>query len=181
MTALDAARRRRSRPLVTAAAPTTDELLPLIEGAASVADHGALRPWRIIELRGDARRRLGDALAAASGATGAGAHKIAAKPLRAELLLAIVECTRPSPKVAPWEQGATAAGIGHLLSLLLDEAGWGVMWRTGLLTRSEEVRRAHGLADNEQLLGWLYVGGIPDEPNEAPKPRIDPREFLSAL
>ncbi|MCY7326856.1 MAG: nitroreductase, partial [Microbacteriaceae bacterium] len=131
--------------------------------------------------RGDARRRLGDALAAASGATGTAAEKIAAKPLRAELLLAIVECIRPSPKVAPWEQGATAAGIGHLLSLLLDEAGWGVMWRTGLLTRSEDVRRAHRLADNEQLLGWLYVGGIPDEPNEAPKPRVDPREFLSTL
>jgi nitroreductase len=181
MTALDAARRRRSRPLVTAAAPTTEELLPLIEGAATVADHGSLRPWRIIELRGSSRGRLGDALAAASGATGAGAAKIAAKPLRAGLLLAIVECVRPSPKVAPWEQEATAAGVGHLLSLLLDEAGWGVMWRTGPLTRTEEVRRMHSLADDEQLLGWLYVGGVPDEPNEAPKPRVDPREFLSTL
>lgn len=135
----------------------------------------------MIELRGDARHRLGDALAAASGATGTAAAKIAAKPLRAQLLLAIVECTRPSPKVAAWEQAATAAGVAHLLSLLLDEAGWGVMWRSGPLTRSAEVRRVHHLADNEQLLGWLYVGGVPDGPNEAPKPHADPREMLSRL
>ncbi|MCU1418165.1 MAG: hypothetical protein JWP32_2339, partial [Schumannella sp.] len=52
-------RRRRSHSSVTDAAPTRRELLPLIEAAASVADHASLRPWRIIALRGAARTRLG--------------------------------------------------------------------------------------------------------------------------
>ena len=65
-------------------------------------------------------------------------------------------------KVPVWEQEASAAGVAHLLSLLLDEAGWGVMWRTGPYTRHPLVAEVHGLAANEHLLGWLYVGGLPD-------------------
>jgi hypothetical protein len=69
---------------------------------------------------------------------------------------------REHPKVPSWEQESVAAGVGHQLSLLLDEAGWGVMWRTGPYTRHPLVARAHGLAENEHLLGWLYVGGRPE-------------------
>jgi nitroreductase len=157
---LDAALARRSSPKVTDAAPDDTALVALLEGAARVADHAALRPWRVIALRGGARARLGTALAAAAGAEGEAAVKLAAKPLRAPLLLAVVAVTTPDhAKVPEWEQEASAAGVAHLLSLLLDEAGWGVMWRTGPYPRHPLVARVHGLAPNERLLGWLYVGG----------------------
>src|SRR5690606_13607919 len=108
-----------------------NELLRAIEVASTIADHSSLRPWRLIELRGDARARLGAAFVSASGLTGEDAERLAAKPLRAPLLLAIVVSPQPSIKVPEWEQEAVAAGIAHALSLLLDEQGWGVMWRTG--------------------------------------------------
>jgi nitroreductase len=181
MTALDAVRHRRSHAKVTPAAPSHDDLLPLIEAAGSVADHGALRPWRLIELRGDARERLGAAMVTASGLDDESGAKLAAKPLRASLLIAVVAVHRPSFKVAQWEQEATASGVAHLLSLLLSEAGWGVMWRTGHLTRSEPVRQLHGLAENEELLGWLYVGGLVENAKVGQKNRIRPEEFLTAL
>lgn len=179
MSLRSAVARRRSWPKVTDAAPTHADLLPLVEAAASVADHGALRPWRLIELRGEARNRLGAALAEAAGPEGKSAEKLAAKPLRAPLLIAVVASRKPSVKVPHWEQDATAAGVGHLLSLLLDDAGWGVMWRTGPHTRSEPVRAAHALAPNEELLGWLYVGGKP-ESGGVVRRGIDPEEFMSA-
>ena len=181
MTLLDAVARRRSRPKVTRDAPSREELLPLIAAAGAVADHGSLRPWRLIELRGDALERLGAAFVEATGDEGAAAAKLAGKPLRAPLLIAIVAAHRESPKVAEWEQDAVASGVAHVLSLLLAEAGWGVMWRTGHLTRTEPVRRVHGLADNEQLLGWLYIGGVADDDKETPKGRINPEELLTAL
>ena len=116
----------------------------------------------MIALRGAARERLGAALAAAAGAEGEAAAKLAGKPLRAPLLLAVVAVVTPDhPKVPEWEQEASAAGVAHLLSLLLDEAGWGVMWRTGPYTRHPLVAAVHGLAPDERLLGWLYVGGLP--------------------
>jgi nitroreductase len=168
---------------VTADAPTHEQLLPLVEAVSSIADHAGLRPWRLIELRGDARERLGAAFVAASGldAGSTEAMKLAGKPLRAPLLLAIVAIHRPSFKVAEWEQDAVASGVGHLLSLLLDEAGWGVMWRTGGHTRARQVAEMHELAEHEKLMGWLYVGGVPETTKPERRTFVDPGSVLSAL
>jgi nitroreductase len=169
----DAVERRRS--------PTTEELLPLIAAAATGPDHASLRPWRLIELRGDALRRLGQAFVEESGLTGPDADRLAAKPLRASLLLAVVAVHKESFKVHAWEQDAAAAGIAHLLALLLDDAGWGVMWRTGGHTRSAAVRRVHELADNEELLGWLYIGGKTADSKPDARQSIDPASFISSV
>ena len=177
-------RRRRSRSSVTADAPTHEQLLPLVEAASGVADHSSLRPWRLIELRGTARGRLGDAFVAASGLDphSKDARKLAEKPLRASLLIAVVCSPTPSFKVPEWEQEAVASGVAHILSLLLDEAGWGVMWRTGGHTRAAEVARMHGLADHERLLGWLYVGGVKtSERGGKPRKLANPERVLSVL
>lgn len=199
MRVLDAVLRRQSHPRLTGAAPSHTELLPLVEAAATVADHGALHPWRLIELRGAARERLGDAFVEAAGlgggATGAApgaapnsaaptstaAETLAAKPLRAPLLIAVVAVHHDNIKVAEWEQDAAAAGVAHILSLLLDEAGWGVFWRSGGHTRAAAVHRMHGLAPNEKLLGWLYVGEVPEKTKPVRTERVDPEQFLSAL
>ena len=180
-TTRDAVLRRRSYPRVTADAPTTAELLPLLEAAATAPDHAALRPWRVIELRGDARVRLGEAFVEESGLDGVDAERLAAKPLRASLLLALVSSRKESFKVHGWEQDAAAAGVAHLLALLLDDAGWGVMWRTGGHTRTDAVRRVHKLADNEELLGWLYVGGKTEDSKPDARAKLDPSSFISAL
>ena len=176
MSAYEAVRARRSWSKVTDSAPSHDELLPFVAAAGRVADHSSLRPWRLIELRGDDRERLGRAMNKAEGAKGA-----SPKPLRAPLLIAVVVSYRPSEKVPRWEQVAAAAGVAHTLSLLLDEAGWGVMWRTGHWTRSAPVARLHGLRDNERLLGWLYVGGKPDGRTGGPRKDIDAERYLSPL
>ncbi len=166
---------------MTPAAPTHDDLLPLVAAAGTVADHGSLRPWRLIELRGPSRHDLGRAMVVASGLDDEAGARMAAKPLRAPLLIAVVAVHHPSIKVQRWEQEATASGVAHVLSLLLSDAGWGVMWRTGPLTRSEPVRQLHGLAENEQLLGWLYVGGLTEDAKPGSKSTINPAEFLAAL
>ncbi|GGF18802.1 nitroreductase family protein [Subtercola lobariae] len=210
MSAYDALLHRRSHSKVGLRAPSHTELLRLIDAAATVADHSSLRPWRLIALRGEQRDALGQAFAnaaaAGGGSAGAGGgggawaaaesrgdaaggamdvdgparDKFVAKARRAPLLIAIVASPKPSEKVAEWEQAAVAAGVAHNLTLLLDEAGWGVIWRTGNLTRTEPVRRLHRLAPNEQLLGWLYVGDAPPG-REMRRKRPNPADFLTEL
>lgn len=153
MSALEAMRARRSWSKVDDEAPTHEELVDFVSAAGRVADHSSLRPWRLIEIRGEDRERLGRAIAKAEGD-----RKPSTKPLRAPLLIAVVVSHRKSGKVPPWEQEAVASGVAHMLSLLLDEAGWGIIWRTGGYTRAKKVAKAHGLKKNEALLGWLYVG-----------------------
>lgn len=176
MTALDAMRQRRSWSKVTDAAPSHTELLTLIAAAGRVADHSSLRPWRLIELRGSDRKRLGRALNKAEGKKGANS-----KPMRAPVLIAIVCSPRKSSKVPRWEQEAVASGVAHNLSLLLDEAGWGVFWRTaGSTTRSKPLAKAHGLGKREELLGWLYVGGKPERRRSRVR-TVDASEHVSRM
>lgn len=175
---------RRSVSKVGPETPSDAELAELLAAVTPVADHKSLRPWRLITLRGDDRMRLATALDAAAGETREpGEHN--PKPFRAELLIAIVASPREHPLVPEWEQHATAAGAGHLLELALWQRGWGVMWRTGLLANSPEVRAVHGLADTEKLLGWLYVGSI-DESflarlQKSNRPALDPHQFLGTM
>ncbi|WP_194410947.1 nitroreductase family protein [Microbacterium cremeum] len=174
--ALEAVRSRRSWSKVTDEAPSHDQLLELVSAAGRVADHSSLRPWRLIELRGADRERLGRAIAKAEGEKDA-----STKPLRAPLLIAVVASYRKSGKVPRWEQEAVASGVAHTLSLLLDEAGWGVIWRTGHYTRSKAVAKAHGLEKNEELLGWLYVGGKPARERPGRRKPLDASKVLSRM
>lgn len=174
--ALEAVRARRSWSKVTDDAPTHTELITLVTAAGRVADHSSLRPWRLIELRGSDRERLGRAINKANGDSGS-----SSKPLRAPLLIAVVASYRKSDKVPRWEQEAVASGVAHTLSLLLDEAGWGVLWRTGGYTRSKAVAKAHGLGKNEELLGWLYVGGKPANKRIGRRKAVDARRHVSRM
>ena len=174
--ALEAVRSRWSWSKVTDAAPTRSELVTLLSAAGRGAAHSSLRPWRAIELRGDDRLVLGAAIAEASGDS-----KPSTKPLRAPLVIAIVASYKKSDKVPRWEQEAVASGVAHTLSLLLDEAGWGVIWRTGGYTRSKAVAAAHGLGHNEELLGWLYVGGKPESSRPGRRKAVDARSHLTRM
>lgn len=176
MSALDAVRTRHSWSKVTDLGPSRDELLPLVAAAGRVADHSSLRPWRLIELRGDDRATLGKAIAKAQGD-----KDPSSKPLRAPVLIAVVASFRKSDKVPRWEQEAVASGVAHTLSLLLDEAGWGVLWRTGEYTRSKAVAKAHGLKKDEELLGWLYVGGKPDREKPGRRKSVNARAMLTRM
>lgn len=176
MSALEAVRARQSSSKVTDEAPSRAELLKLVAAAGRVADHSSLRPWRLIELRGSDREMLGAAIAKAEGD-----RSPSTKPLRAPLLIAVVASYRKSEKVPRWEQEAVASGVAHMLSLLLDEAGYGVLWRTGHYTRSKAVAKAHGLGKNEELLGWLYVGGKPAGRRPGRRKPVDARGLVTRM
>jgi nitroreductase len=177
----EAMHERRSSSKVTDAAPSHEEILELVEAAGQVADHSGMAPWRILEIRGESRRIVGESLAAAAGLHGHDAEKSIRKAERAPLLLAVIVSPRPSFKVPYWEQEAVASGVAHSLNLLLHERGYGAMWRTGVQTRSEAVRVAHHLQPGEEMLGWIHVGRYPEHPRESRRSRIDARRHLSSL
>ena len=108
--ALAALRARRSHSKVTDEAPSRAELEHVLSAMSSVADHSSLRPWRVIEFRGDDRRRLGKSLAKANRTT---KEKGVAKSTRAPQMLAIEVTPRKRSKVPNWEQETVASGDAH--------------------------------------------------------------------
>ena len=157
----EAIRGRRSTPPVTDAAPTDAELYKYVALAAHSPDHASLRPWRLVTLRGNDRERLGAALVEGYGDTPGTpeAARTAGKALRAPLLLSIIVSPVEHRRVPAWEQLAATVALVSTLQLVLFEAGWTGMWRSGPAVELAPVRTLIGVADTEQLLGWLHIGG----------------------
>ncbi|EFL29142.1 nitroreductase [Streptomyces himastatinicus ATCC 53653] len=170
---------RRSQQQLTDPAPDDEQFTRLLRTASAAPDHGRLRPWRWVLLRGGQRARLGRALAAA-GADDAQA-RAALKPLRAPLLASIVFVPRQNTKVPRWEQLAATAALVHCLELLLHDHGWGSIWRTGHGLESPAVHDALRIRPGEQLLGWLYIGTPHPHRSTAPKPVRDVHDTITRL
>ncbi|MFE9137945.1 nitroreductase family protein [Streptomyces sp. NPDC007355] len=170
-------RTRRSTIRLTEPAPGPDELLDLLAAAATAPDHGQLRPWRLIAICGDARLRLGEA-AAEAAPTADQAERIAAKHLRAPMMLAIVFQPRDHPTIPRWEQLAATSAMATTLLLLLHVRGWGGIWFGGPYPDAPPVRKHLGIGDREQLLGYLYVGTPVS--GQAPRPHA-PADVRSKL
>lgn len=154
---------RRSEPRLTAPAPDRATLQRLIACALSAPDHALLRPSRFIAIEGEAREKLGEhwqrVVAGENPEMGEEQLERARKlPLRAPLLIAGISRHRPHPKVPAIEQSlSTGVALGYLL-LALHAEGFGGMWRTGDMAYHPEIHRALGLAEDESLIGLLYVG-----------------------
>ncbi|MEV0438741.1 nitroreductase [Streptomyces spectabilis] len=160
-----AIRTRRSQHRLIEPAPSDEEFVDLLGWAATAPDHGHLRPWRWILVRGDSRAALGAAFA--SGAADPEAvRREARKPLRAPLLATLVLVPRRNHRVPDWEQLAASSGMVNSLMLLLHDRGFGSMWRTGPSVDSAGPRLLLGLAPHERIIGWLYVG-TPDPTRRA--------------
>jgi nitroreductase len=182
MELVEAVRTRRSISRLTDPAPLDDEILDLVADAATGPDHGLLRPWRLIVIRGAARDALGAAFAADCPAEDlAGRERAAGKPLRAPLLLSIVLTPRQNPKIPEWEQLAATAAMVSNLCLLLHSAGYGAIWRSGAATESPHVHRLLRLSPGERLMGWLYVGMPSPTMSPPPRPRFRPHDRIFAL
>ncbi|ORT58563.1 nitroreductase [Streptomyces sp. CB03238] len=181
MDVMEAVLTRRSVTRLDGPAPDDDEMLELVQAASTAPDHGLLRPWRLVMIRGEGRQRLGEALGRAA-ADPAQAERAAAKPLRAPLLVSIVFCPRPEhPKVPEWEQLAATVSMTHTLHLLLHSRGWGAIWRTGSAIDSPWVRECIGVETTERLLGWLYVGTPQSAPPAPARRPVDVRAKVRSL
>lgn len=157
---------RRSEHFLADPAPSYDEFTYLLRGAATAPDHGTLKPWRWILLRGEDRAVLGACLA--DEHPGQAAGRTVADMLRAPLLAVLVFAPQPNGKVPEWEQLAATTAMTHSLMLLLHARGYGSSWRTGRLAESTAARALLRIDPTERLLGGLSMG-TPDPDTKRPR------------
>lgn len=168
------ARRSVSPRLVRDPGPSDAELRTILSAGARAADHGKMRPWRFIVIRGEARTRLGEVFAACRrerdpGANDAEIDKERAKPLRAPLVIAVAaHVVAGHPSVRTVDQVYAAAAAAQNILLACFDLGYGVMWLTGSNAHDPNVKRALGLATTDEIVGFLYVGSIAAMPEPLP-------------
>ena len=176
---IDALLNRSSEPRLESPAPDPQTLDQAFACAARAPDHALLRPWRYLVVEGQGLEKLGQLFASTCGpdASEQERKKLAQSPQRAPMIIVGIACHQNHPKVPEQEQTLSAAvGMGYML-LALQSTGYGGMCRTGPMAHNDVVAKGLGLAANEQITGFLYVGSVASEKPDIPRP--DTASFVS--
>jgi nitroreductase len=143
--------------------PSTQQLASAIDAALRAPDHGALKPWRAVLIRGDARQRLSDLFVKRMQqreppAPVGKVEKARTMPLSAPLVIAVAAHIRADHKVPEVEQLLASGAATMNLMNALHAQGYASIWLTGPNAYDPEIALSLGLAAHERLLGFLYVG-----------------------
>jgi nitroreductase len=159
----DAIGRRASATRLAEPGPSHDQLNTILNAATRAPDHGRMSPWRFVVIAGEARRALGEAMAAAlrerdPGATEAALDAARGKAMRAPTIVAVAAAVQAQAKVPEIEQVlAVAAAVQNML-LTAFSLGVGAMWKTGAAAYSAHVKKTLGLAESDHIVALLYLG-----------------------
>jgi nitroreductase len=158
--------------------PSADEIDTMLTIASRVPDHKKLAPWRFILVEGDARARLGEIVAqvcAAEEKEPPSEHRLAlerGRLQRAPLVIAVVSRVVPNRSAPEWEQILSAGAACFNLCLAANAMGYGTSWITEWIAYNARVRAALGLADNERIAGFIYIGTPAECPEERERPKL---------
>lgn len=170
-------RRSVAAHLLGEPAPGPAAIETLLTIASRVPDHGRLFPWRFIVIEGEARRRIGETIAAAFAADNPGAapDKVAFERnrlARAPLVIAVVSAAMPHVKIPDWEQVLSAGAACMNLLHGAQGLGYGASWITEWYAYDRRVLDALGLAPHERIAGFVHIGTPLEQPAERVRPAL---------
>lgn len=171
--------RRHSPPSRQLGEPAPDPatLTALLEAAIRVPDHGKLVPFRLITLRGEHKRRFGERLSARAIARNpelseAKREKERLRYTFAPLVIIVVSRIDPTSSVPPLEQQLSAGCVAYNLLLGAEALGFGAQWLTGWAAYDTEVASLLGLAQHEQVIGFVHLGTVQMEVPDRERPAL---------
>jgi nitroreductase len=169
---------RASAARLSDPAPTDDQLRTILSAAANAPDHGRLRPWRFLAVRGSARAKLGQVFADALSrrAPDSTAQAIEAerkKAERAPLVVVVSAELQSHPKVPNIEQIIAVGAATQNILLAAHALGFGAFWRTGAAAYDDFVKDQLSMPAAQPIVGFVYVGTL-----ATPLPERKPADSL---
>ena len=184
MAALDDLLSRHSTPSRQLGEPGPDpaQLLQMLTVAVHVPDHGKLMPWRFLRIGGDARLRLGDALAQRALQrdpllAAASIEKERRRFSFAQTIIAVIARITPNHKIPEIEQMLSGGCACFSLLQAAQALGFGAQWLTGWAAYDPQITALLGLGEHERVLGFIHIGSVLEAASDRDRP--DPRDFLS--
>lgn len=167
---------------LAAPGPSAEDIRTLIACAVTAPDHGDLRPWRVLRVAPESRPRLAEAFVAAKRELEPEPTEVALDRARAkahkepETLVVIFRPDRGAS--IPVQEQAMSVGAACMNILLAAEAmGYGGMLISGGEVTTAALREAFGLAEGEELVGFIGLGTVANPPG--PRDRPAPEDVLA--
>lgn len=160
---------------MVAPGPNAETLTAILALATRTPDHGKLAPWRFLIVADEQRAALGTVLKSAWVAENPGATEQSLAPLdqfahQAPALVILISAPVQPSKIPLWEQQLSAGSVAMNLLHAAHAHGFVANWLTGWAAYSRGVTCALGLADDERIVGYFFIGTPSRDLDERPRP-----------
>ena len=144
-----------------------DEIVrQILENATWAPNHGQTEPWHFVVFTGNGLQTLANFQSelykesAADRFKEATYQKLQKTPLLASHVIALCMKRDPNKKHPEVEEIAAVACAVQNMYLSVTANGLGGYWTTGGVTYNQKAKAFFGLADDDKLLGFYYLGYV---------------------
>ena len=148
-------------------------VLELLASANWAPTHGYTEPWRFVVFSGESLQSFADfqsALYKSSSTLDSFKelkyNKLKSTPLLASHIIALVVKKSRNTTISLLEEIVSSSCAVQNVLLSAAEKNIAVHWTSGGMTYTPEMKNYLGYADEDQVLGFLYLGMAPSEINK---------------
>ena len=164
--------------------PTQAQIEAAIAAALRAPDHGNLKPFRCVLVRGSARARFSELLVThlqqrEPDTAPKKLEKVRNQPLTAPLTVVVGARILKGHKVPEVEQLLSAGAATMNLINAFYAQGFAAIWLTGGNAYDPQVLRALGFGADERCLGFVYLGSTQDPQQVDPiRPSVNVDQYV---
>ena len=161
MNALELLLTRQSQIRLQEPAPSGIILDNIKKSAMRVPDHCNLKVGKFIVFQGEQLKELGDIFQKAAyieNMSERTAKRANIMPLRAPMIILGIAKTVEHPKVPQIEQINSVACSMHAMQMAAIAQDFQGIWLTGDFSQSQTVKNELGLSEQDEIVGFLYLG-----------------------
>ena len=163
--------------------PSKKEMDIVYKAALRAPDHAWLRTSSFIEVKGESLNKLSNIFVNYGKSVPDISDEVLDKyknaPYRAPMIIILVNTFKEHPKVPAIEQKLSTATAAQNIMLALNAMKYSCIWRTGKMAFNELIQKELGLDNDQEILGYLYIGTESGEKKKIPNLDID--DFVSYL
>ena len=154
-----------------------DDLDDILSCGIRVPDHGALNPWELIVIKGDAKLRIGNDILAKEyhlnnpEASEDDINFERSRLCRASVVIAVLFKPVSHPKIPFWEMQLSSGAVCSNLLIAAQSLGYAAQWLTEWYAYNNSmIKELGGNPDTDKIAGFIYIGDKDKTPIERRRP-----------
>ena len=153
------------------------DLDDILSCGVRVPDHGALNPWELIVIKGDAKLRIGNDILADEyqlnnpDASEDEINYERNRLCRASVVIAVLFKPVSHPKIPFWEMQLSSGAVCSNLLVAAQSLGYAAQWLTEWYAYNNSmIKELGGNPDTDKIAGFIYIGDKDKTPIERRRP-----------
>ena len=154
-----------------------DDLDDILSCGVRVPDHGALHPWELIVIKGDAKLRIGNDILADEyqlnnpDASEDEINYERNRLCRASVVIAVLFKPVSHPKIPFWEMQLSSGAVCSNLLVAAQSLGYAAQWLTEWYAYNNSmIKELGGNPNTDKIAGFIYIGDKDKIPVERRRP-----------